>query len=60
MYGFLQDRFENIPLMTNLDFLSVFPLTSFLFLNTFGHLGTSSTRQERELLSVLDNQSNKG
>lgn len=60
MDGFLQGLFDNVPLMTNLDFLSVFPSMSFLFLNTLGHIGTPSTRQERKLLSVLDNQSNKG
>lgn len=49
MYGFLQGSFDNVSLLTNLDFLSVFPSVSFLFLNTFGHLGTPSASQEGEL-----------
>lgn len=60
-YEFLQGIFDNVSLLTNLDFFSVFPSISYLFLNTFGHLGTPSTSQEGELRqSVPDNQSVKG
>lgn len=39
-----------VSLMTNVDFLSVFPSTLFLFPDAFGNPGTPSTPQKRELL----------